>query len=65
MTGGLRLLDPPAGGWWNEPPAMANAAGMLVSTLDDFWAFVSMIVAQREARRPAAAVAGGGRGDDP
>ncbi len=42
--GGLRLLDPPEGGWWNEPPAMANAAGMLVSTLDDFWAFVSMIV---------------------
>ena len=40
------MLDPPAGGWWNEPPAMANAAGMLVSTLDDFWAFVSMMVAQ-------------------
>ena len=35
------VLDPPDGGWWNEPPAMANAAGMLVSTLDDFWAFVS------------------------
>jgi len=45
-AGGLRLLDPPVGGWWNEPPAMANAAGMLVSTLDDFWAFVSMIVAK-------------------
>jgi CubicO group peptidase (beta-lactamase class C family) len=27
---GLRLLDPPAGGWWNGPPATANAAGMLV-----------------------------------
>ena len=24
---------------------MANAAGMLVSTLDDFWAFVSMLLA--------------------
>jgi CubicO group peptidase (beta-lactamase class C family) len=45
-AGGLRLLDPAAGGWWNEPPAMANAAGMLVSTLEDFWAFVSMIVAK-------------------
>jgi CubicO group peptidase (beta-lactamase class C family) len=45
-TGGLSLLDPPVGGWWNEPPAMANAAGMLVSTLDDFWAFVSMITAK-------------------
>jgi CubicO group peptidase (beta-lactamase class C family) len=45
-AGGLRLLDPATGGWWNEPPAMANAAGMLVSTLDDFWAFVSMMVAK-------------------
>jgi CubicO group peptidase (beta-lactamase class C family) len=44
-TGELRLLDPPVGGWWNEPPAMANAAGMLVSTLDDFWAFVAMLLA--------------------
>ena len=43
---GLRVLDPPAGGWWNEPPAMANAAGWLVSTLDDFWAFVTMVVAR-------------------
>jgi CubicO group peptidase (beta-lactamase class C family) len=43
-TGELCLLDPPVGGWWNEPPAMANAAGMLVSTLDDFWAFVSMLL---------------------
>src|SRR5215472_14565607 len=43
--GQLRLLDPPAGGWWNQPPAMANAAGMLVSTLDDLWAFVAMLLA--------------------
>ena len=27
---------------------MANAAGMLVSTLDDFWAFVSMLLANGE-----------------
>ena len=44
--GGLGVLDPPSGGWWNEPPAMANAAGWLVSTLDDYWAFVSMVVAR-------------------
>jgi CubicO group peptidase (beta-lactamase class C family) len=44
-NGTLGLLDPPTGGWWNDPPAMANGAGMLVSTLDDFWAFVSMLVA--------------------
>lgn len=44
-SGTLSVLDPPVGGWWNEPPAMANGAGMLVSTLDDFWAFASMLVA--------------------
>ncbi len=46
-TGELRLLDPPSGAaGGTQPPAMANAAGMLVSTLDDFWAFVSMLVAE-------------------
>ena len=44
-TGALTLMDPPVGGWWNQPPAMGNAAGMLVSTLDDYWAFVSMLLA--------------------
>ena len=44
-SGHLSVLDPPTGGWWNEPQAMANAAGMLVSTLDDYWAFVSMMLA--------------------
>ena len=45
-AGRLGVLDPPSGGWWNEPLAMANAAGMLVSTLDDYWAFVSMLLAK-------------------
>jgi CubicO group peptidase (beta-lactamase class C family) len=49
-SGALTLLDPPEGGWWNEPPAMGNAAGMLVSTLDDFWAFVSMLLADGRHR---------------
>jgi CubicO group peptidase (beta-lactamase class C family) len=44
-SGHLVVLDPPSGGWWNEPQAMANAAGMLVSTLDDYRAFVSMLLA--------------------
>jgi len=44
-TGELHLLDEPASGWWSAPQAMANAAGMLVSTLDDMWAFVSMMLA--------------------
>jgi CubicO group peptidase (beta-lactamase class C family) len=43
--GRLQLLDRPVGGWWSTPPAMANAAGMLVSTLDDLWAFVAMLAA--------------------
>lgn len=42
-TGELRRIDTPSGGWWSAPQAMANAAGMLVSTLDDFWAFVAML----------------------
>ena len=42
-TGELRVLDRPAGGWWNQPQAMANLAGMLVSTIDDLWAFVAML----------------------
>ncbi len=44
-TGTLGVLDSPVGGWWSEPPAMANACGMLVSTLDDLWAFVSLLLA--------------------
>ncbi len=42
-TGGLSVLDEPATGWWSTPPPMSNLAGMLVSTLDDFWTFVAML----------------------
>jgi len=45
-SGELAVLDPPVGGWWSEPPAMANAAGMLVSTIDDLWAFVSLLLSR-------------------
>jgi CubicO group peptidase (beta-lactamase class C family) len=44
-SGQLNVLDRPATGWWSAPPAMANVAGMLVSTIDDLWAFVSMLAA--------------------
>jgi CubicO group peptidase (beta-lactamase class C family) len=44
-SGALTVLDPPSGGWWNEAPSAPNLAGMLVSTLDDFWAFVAMLLA--------------------
>jgi CubicO group peptidase (beta-lactamase class C family) len=42
---GLRLdvLDAPASSWWREPPALPNLAGWLVSTIDDYWAFVRML----------------------
>jgi CubicO group peptidase (beta-lactamase class C family) len=44
-TGGLDLLDDPATGSWRAPPPMGNIAGMLVATIDDYWAFVSMLLA--------------------
>ncbi len=39
------VLDLPASGWWSTPPALANVAGMLVSTVDDLWAFASVLAA--------------------
>ena len=54
----LAVLDRPDTGWWSEPPAMANAAGMLVSTLEDLWAFVSLLLAGGRHEGRAAAVAG-------
>jgi CubicO group peptidase (beta-lactamase class C family) len=44
-TGALDVLDEPRTGSWSTPQAMGNVAGMLVSTLDDYWAFVSMLLA--------------------
>ena len=41
-TGELRLLDRPDG-WWSVPPRLPSAAGGLVSTVDDVWAFASML----------------------
>ena len=43
---GLDLLDPgDASSWWAAPPSMNNAAGWLVSTLDDLWAFARTMAA--------------------
>ncbi len=41
-TGKLRLLDRPDG-WWSVPPKLPSAAGGLVSTVDDVFAFTSML----------------------
>jgi len=42
-SGGVQILDAVESSWWRAPPAFANAAGWLVSTIDDFWAFVQML----------------------
>jgi CubicO group peptidase (beta-lactamase class C family) len=44
-TGALSLLDDRSGSWWSRPPRFPDASGWLVSTIDDYWAFVSMLVA--------------------
>jgi CubicO group peptidase (beta-lactamase class C family) len=36
------LFDPP-GGYWASPPLFPNAAGWLVSTLEDFWSFAQLL----------------------
>jgi CubicO group peptidase (beta-lactamase class C family) len=47
-TGKPALLDNADDSYWKEPPAFPNAAGWLVSTIDDYWAFVRMIVRRGE-----------------
>jgi CubicO group peptidase (beta-lactamase class C family) len=44
-SGTLELLDTPDTSYWAHPPLFPNAAGWLVSTVDDFWAFVRMVLA--------------------
>ena len=41
-TGELSVLDAPPDTWWNRPPRLPDASGWLVSTIDDYCAFVSM-----------------------
>ncbi|HZQ84925.1 MAG TPA: serine hydrolase domain-containing protein [Acidimicrobiales bacterium] len=44
--GSLTLLDAPSDSWWGTSPSFPDASGMLVSTIDDLWAFVSMLLAR-------------------
>jgi CubicO group peptidase (beta-lactamase class C family) len=44
-TGELSVLDDPTDSWWSTPPSFPDAAGGLVSTVDDYWSFVSMVLA--------------------
>ncbi len=42
--GTMQVLDDPSSSWWATPPAMPNAAGWLVSTIDDLWSFVRFVI---------------------
>ena len=44
-TGELSVLDDAAHSWWSTPPSFPDASGWLVSTVDDYWSFVSMVLA--------------------
>ena len=44
-TGELTVLDEPASSWWSTPPSLPDAGGWLVSTIGDYWSFVSMMLA--------------------
>jgi CubicO group peptidase (beta-lactamase class C family) len=44
-TGALSVLDDPGHSWWSTPPAFSDGSGWLVSTIDDYWSFVSMVLA--------------------
>ena len=44
-TGDLSLIDDASGSWWSGPPGFPDASGWLVSTIDDYWTFVSMLLA--------------------
>jgi len=39
------VLDDPADSWWSSPTSFPDASGWLVSTVDDYWSFASMLLA--------------------
>jgi CubicO group peptidase (beta-lactamase class C family) len=43
-TGEVSVLDDATDSWWSTPPPFPDGAGWGVSTIDDFWAFVSMLL---------------------
>jgi CubicO group peptidase (beta-lactamase class C family) len=43
-SGALSLLDSASESFWGHPPHFPSTAGWLVSTIDDYWAFVRMII---------------------
>ncbi len=45
VTGELRTNDEPSNSWWSTEPSFPDASGMLVSTVEDYWRFVSTFLA--------------------
>lgn len=44
VTEALSTIDTPAESWWSTDPGFPDASGMLVSTIDDYWRFASMMI---------------------
>jgi CubicO group peptidase (beta-lactamase class C family) len=44
-TGVPSVLDEGRQSWWGAPPSFPCASGWLVSTIDDYWSFVTMLLA--------------------
>jgi CubicO group peptidase (beta-lactamase class C family) len=49
-SGELSVIDEPTDSWWSSPPSFPDASGWLVSTIDDYWSFASMLLAGGTAR---------------
>ena len=49
-NGELSVLDDPTDSWWSSPPRLPDGSGGLVSTIDDYWSFASMLLAGGTAR---------------
>ena len=60
----LAVLDDPAGQLVEHAALVPDASGWLVSTIDDYWSFVSMLLRGRHRARRARALAGDGRAHD-
>jgi CubicO group peptidase (beta-lactamase class C family) len=62
-TGGLSVLDDPAHSWWSTPPSFPDGSGWLVSTIDDYWSFVSMLLPRGAPQGAGSAKRGTGQGE--
>jgi CubicO group peptidase (beta-lactamase class C family) len=62
-TAELSVLDDPAHSWWSTPPSFPDASGWLVSTIDDYWSFVSMLLGGGAPQGAGSAKGGTRRGE--